>query len=248
VKYPALSLSSSMNFASEMTELPEAINEDFVMDFLSRHEREASSPGSGAEQVLDLGEIEIVADDLKVQIEAQLKSKKKSVDKDELEGQFCAKVHNALKHVPVEILDDPSFWRYLSVRYFSNFVMWRESSALGEGNVATYVSSKSSAESIPVRMYLRAQAMLDENGNCPLAEAVPEGTDFWRSHIIRVRTGRAKNLAQAFAKLQSTERMITEELRPFARRLNRFWANVNMLDYDKKASDDILKEIKKSLK
>ena len=60
MKYPALSLSSSMNFASEMTELPEAINEDFVMDFLSRHEREASSPGSGAEQVLDLGEIEIV--------------------------------------------------------------------------------------------------------------------------------------------------------------------------------------------
>lgn len=248
MKYPALSLSSAMNFAGEMTEQPWAINEDFVMDFLSRHQREASSPGSGAEKTLNLVELEIVADELKVQTEILLKSKKKSVDKDELEGQFCSKVHNALKHVPIEILDDPSFWRYLSVRHFSEFVMWRESSALDKGNVATYISAKSSAESIPVRMYLRAQAMLNEDGKCPLAEAVPEGTDFWRSHIIRVRTGRATQLAQAFAKLQSTERMITEELRPFARRLNRFWANINMLDYDKKASDDILKEIKKSLK
>ena len=248
MKYPALSLSSAMSFASEMTVRSNEINEDFVMDFLSRNEREASSPGSGSEKALDLSGIEVVAAALNAQIEERLKSKKKGSDKDELEGKFCLEIYNALKHVPVEILDDPSFWRFLSIRYFSDFVMWREVNALGKGNIATYVSAKSSAEAIPVRMYLRAQAMIDESGNCPLAEAIPEGTDFWRSHIIRVRTGRAKHLAQAFAKLQSNERMITDDLRPFARRLNRFWANVIMLDYDKKASDAILKEIKKSLK
>jgi hypothetical protein len=90
--------------------------------------------------------------------------------------------------------------------------------------------------------------MKDVDGQFPLAEAVSEGTDFWRSHIIRVRTGRARVLAQAFAKMQGSDRMMTDELRQFARRLNRQWSNVIMLDYDEKQSNDILKEIKKSLK
>jgi hypothetical protein len=247
MRYSSISLSSATLFAGELTANQQNQSEDYVMNFLSQNVRETSSPGTGAERLLDLDDLEAVAATVNSRLKKLAVAPKKGVDKDELEGEICSLVYKALEHVPVEILDDPGFWRFIGIRYFWSFTLWRESSALAKNNIATYFSAKSSSESIPLRLYLRAQAMRDVNGNFSLAEAVPEGTDFWRSHIIRVRTGRARVLAQAFAKLQSTDRMMTDELRQFARRLNRQWSNVIMLDYNDKQSSDILKEIKKSL-
>ena len=251
MKYSLISLSSATLFAGELTANQENQSEDYVMNFISQNVREVSSPGTGAERLLSLDDLESVSATVNTRLKALADGPKKNVDKDKLEGEICSLVYTALEHVPVEILDDPGFWRFIGIRYFWSFTLWRESAALEKkekNNIATYFSAKSSSESIPLRLYLRAQAMRDVNGNFPLAEAVPEGTDFWRSHIIRVRTGRARVLAQAFAKIQSSERMMTDELRQFAKRLNRQWSNVIMLDYDDKQSNDILKEIKKSLK
>jgi len=248
MRYSTISLSSVALFAAELTENNQNRSEDYVMNFISQNVREVSSPGTGSEKLLDLDDLKAVSETTNTRLNALVGAPKKSVDKDKLEGEICSLVYKALEHVPVEILDDPGFWRFIGIRYFWSFTLWRESSALAKNNIATYFSAKSSSESIPLRLYLRAQAMRDANGNFSLAEAVPEGTDFWRSHIIRVRTGRARVLAQAFAKLQSSDRMMTDELRQFARRLNRQWSNVIMLDYDDKQSSDILKEIKKSLK
>jgi hypothetical protein len=248
MRYSSISLSSAALFAGELTANQQNQSEDYVMNFISQNVRETSSPGTGAERLLDLDDLEAVSATVNSRLKRLAVASKKSVDKDELEGEICSLVYKALEHVPVEILDDAGFWRFIGIRYFWSFTLWRESSALANNNIATYFSAKSSSESIPLRLYLRAQAMRDANGNFSLAEAVPEGTDFWRSHIIRVRTGRARVLAQAFAKLQSSDRMMTDELRQFARRLNRQWSNVIMLDYDDKQSSDILKEIKKSLK
>ena len=248
MRYSTISLSGATSFAVEITANQQNRSEDYVMNFISQNVREVSSPGTGAERLINLDDLEMVSASVTSRVKTLVAAPKKTVDKDKLEGEICSQVYMALEHLPIEILDDPGFWRFIGIRYFWSFILWRESSALKKANIATYFSAKSSSESIPLRIYLRAQAMRDLNGNFPLAEAVSEGTDFWRSHIIRVRTGRARILAQAFARLQSSERMLTVELRQFARRLNRHWSNVIMLDYDEKQSDNLLKEIKKSLK
>jgi hypothetical protein len=248
MRYSTISLSGAVLFSAELTASEQNQSEDYVMGFLAQNVVEASSPGTGVERLLKLDDLEALSVSVNTQVKALISTPKKNADKDKLEGEICGLVYRALEHVPIEILDDPGFWRFIGIRYFWGFTLWRESSALAKNNIATYFSAKSSSESIPLRLYLRAQAMRDSDGQFPLAEAVSEGTDFWRSHIIRVRTGRARALAQAFAKLQGSDRMMTDELRQFARRLNRQWANVIMLDYDDKQSNDILKEIKKSLK
>lgn len=248
MRYSSISLSSATLFAEELKANEQNQSEDYVKNFISHNVRQASSPGTGAERQLNLDDLEAVSATVNSRLKALVVAPKKNVDKDKLEGEICSLVYKALEHVPIEILDDPGFWRFIGIRYFWSFTIWREATALAKNNIATYFSAKSSSESIPLRLYLRAQAMRDVNGNFLLAEAVPKGTDFWRSHVIRVRTGRARNLAQAFAKLQSSDRMLTDDLRQFAKRLNRQWSNVIMLDYDEKQSHDILKEIKKSLK
>ena len=88
---------------------------------------------------------------------------------------------------------------------------------------------------------------MDDKGGYALAEAVPKGTDFWRSHIIRVRTGRAQALAQSFAQIQSTQRMNTDLLREVARGMNRRWSNVLFFDYDRKEATRLITEVKNTV-
>lgn len=140
-----------------------------------------------------------------------------------LEGRFSGEVHRALRELPVEALDDPGFWRYLSLVYFWWFVAIREAPAIGRGNVMTYVDG--GMECVPFRMFLRGQAVrLDDDYE--LAGGLPKAADFWRSHILRVKTGTAPPLARAFVRLQMKTGMVSEDVRPFARRLNRLWTNV----------------------
>lgn len=248
--YSTVSLSSATSFAVEITANQLNQTEQYMMNFISENVRNASSPGAGAETRLNLDALDTVSESITSRVKKLASGAIKGVDKDKLEGQICSEVYMALEHVPVEILDDAGFWRFIGIRYFWSFTLWRESKALKNkeaNSIAKYFSAKSSSESIPLRLYLRAQAMRDATGNFSLAEAVPKGTDFWRSHIIRVRTGRARALAQAFVKLQNSERMKTKDLRRFAKRINRQWSNVIMLDYDDKQSEEILREIKESL-
>ena len=48
----------------------------------------------------------------------------------------------------------------------------------------TYVDG--GKECVPFRMFLRAQAIRQED-DYSLAGALPKATDFWRSHVIRVQ-------------------------------------------------------------
>ncbi len=178
---------------------------------------------------------------------------------DAVEGRSAPHLLKALSGVAVPVLDDPGFWRYVSVRHYWPFIWWREGAfgraaefdrrrAEGEpvgekevrpSNYLDYVSGKKAAECVPLRMYLRARISRTGEDDS-LCTAVPDGTDFWRSHIVRVRTGTAPELARSFVRLQAEQRMPTDELRSFARRLNRTWANVTLDIYDDPAECDLL--------
>jgi hypothetical protein len=80
-------------------------------------------------------------------------------------------------------------------------------------------------------MYLRAQVVQEDQS---LASAVTRGTDFWRSHVIRVKTGSTPDLARAVTEQQRDDHMKVGPLREYAKRINRRWSNqvIHILDED----------------
>lgn len=172
--------------------------------------------------------------------------KTRNSDRDLLEGHLTSAVHAALVRFPIEVRDDPGFWRFLSVRYLWDFIVWRESNTFESGDPAKYlkyIDGTAPAECVAMRMYLRGQIAL-ENGSYELAWAVPKGTDFWRSHILRVRTSSAPVISRAFVREQATSRMATDELRDYARRLNRLRTNLVLNVYDRNEAEDLIKELR----
>ena len=79
-----------------------------------------------------------------------------------------------------------------------------------------------------------------ESDSSDLASELAGAVDFWRSHVIRVKTGNAPLLSSEFARRQRTLRMKTPELRKFAKRLNRLWLNVELATYDKDSSERLI--------
>ena len=145
--------------------------------------------------------------------------------KEQREAEAAPLLHDALGVVDVEVLDDPGFWRYLSLDLFWDFIRWRETKAFVRENYLKYVDGKSSTECVLTRMYLRAAAV----GGLAFAEyasVLPRAADFWRSHVLRVRTGTAPSLVRAFVDTQRQHRLPTDPLRRFAKDLNRTWSNV----------------------
>ena len=159
-------------------------------------------------------------------------------DRDRFEGKACMRLYEALSSVPTEVLDDRGFWRYLGLQYFWEFIAWREVGPFANGNHLRYVDAASATESVLTRMYLRAQAV-GGTSHGEIAGAIPHGTDFWRSHVLRVRTSSAPALTRSFASKQVHSRLGTDTLRDVARRLNRLWTNVVLHTYN----DDAAKEV-----
>lgn len=156
------------------------------------------------------------------------------------EGRFAGEVHRTLRDLPIEALDDPGFWRFLSLAHFWWFIAEREAGAIARGNVMTYVDG--GGECVPFRMFIRAQAVRDGD-DYSLAAAIPKGTDFWRSHVLRVKTATAPALTRSFARLQAERRMVSSDLRPFARRVNRLWSNVIFHVWDEDECDVLLADL-----
>ncbi len=154
--------------------------------------------------------------------------------KEQREAEAAPWLHDALCAIDVEVLDDPGFWRYLSLDLFWDFIRWRETKAFARGNYLRYVDGRSSNECVLTRMYLRTTAV----GGFAFAEyasALPRATDFWRSHVVRVRTGTAPSLVRALVDMQRQHRLPTDPLRLFAKALNRTWSNVVLSIYDDEA-------------
>ena len=156
------------------------------------------------------------------------------------EGRFAGDVHRTLRDLPIEALDDPGFWRFLSLLDFWWFVAIREAPAIGRGNVMTYVDG--GKECVPFRMFLRAQAIRQDD-DYSLAGALPKAADFWRSHVLRVKTGTAPSLARGFARLQVEKAMVSDDIRPFARRINRLWSNVVFQEWEDDECDRLLADL-----
>ena len=165
-----------------------------------------------------------------------------SSDRDRLEGRAAPILYDALMTVEVAILDDPGFWRYLGLQHFWRLIAWREHKAFERGNHLKYVDGAQSTECVLTRMYLRVQA-LGGSEYQEMAWALPRATDFWRSHIFRVRTGTAPAVTRAFVRKYRDDRLNTEDLRDFAKRLTRIWTNIVLTVYDDDEAERLIDEL-----
>lgn len=201
--------------------------------------------GGGDE--LDTATLELLSDDLQKSYSAFLEGDGGS-DIDRFEGILGTSLHAALEQldVPVGVLDDSGFWRFLSINTFWWFVERREPGAFktkDPGRFALYIDGRRPTECILLRAYLRGR-IAAECGDPKLSSAIPQATDFWRSHVIRVRTGSAPAVAAAFAREHRDNRMGTKELRPYARRLNRLWTNVVLHVYEPAEATALISELR----
>jgi hypothetical protein len=147
------------------------------------------------------------------------------LDDDQFEGLIGGQLHSVLRNYDVETLDDPGFWAWLATGPLWFFVRWRENpNQRKREGYEKYVDGRASQECVPLRMFLRAQAV-ERDGDYDLASSIPRGVDFWRSHVLRVRTGAKKELARAIAQEQRDDRLTVKPVREYAKRVNRRWSN-----------------------
>ena len=199
--------------------------------------------GTGTD--IDLNDI----DTLSKPLQAELKEFRKSdsANKQDLfEGRIAGRIHETINKLPLPVLDDPGFWRYLAIKKFWWLVYWREQATFDNGEAGTfrvYVDAKKSHETIPLRIFLRGQiALRDESYE--LVGGDEEDTDFWRSHITRVLTWKAPTVVQTLIRSHQDKRMVTKVLRPFARRMNRRRSSLILNEYTDDEASALIAELR----
>lgn len=247
MSYPTLPSDALVRFVAQLRSIGGAPDLADALEFVgsSRVDREDGDA--------DLSELADCAAELDARLDALGPDPGRAVEL--LEGEFCGPVHRALSKVPIEVLDDPAFWSYVSVRHFWRFVLVREHKSVrrllgrpepAEGEVERDLPLRryfdgADVYQIPLRLFVRAQAV-DDGDDYALAAAVVDGTDFWRSHVVRVSTSYFPPLSRALARAQATHPLNTTPLRAAARRINRYRANMHPVLLDDDDQDRIVAE------
>lgn len=184
-----------------------------------------------------------------LKIKAQFPEKINKWDKSG--GQFEAIgseiVHRILPHDP-HIFADTGFWVWLAVTQLSDIVEWRHGSDIKFAELANYgIGSGKRIENLFLRMWLRADLVVDYEAEEPYYLSKLGDQDLWRSHIIRQGYSNVRALAKALVIYQCIEegKRLTNDsngIRALAKRLKRLRANVMFEFLDINQLNHIIKE------
>ena len=181
-------------------------------------------------------------------------SSRKNLDKTEGEASVILYkgINSALglKDEPLSlgVLDDPGFWRYLSLVWFWKFAQWRQwepPQKFDESKHLVYIDGEKAYECVVSRMYLRV-ASLGGLEYSELASCLDGATDFWRSHLLRVRTSSVPSLTRAFVRFQRDMKLNTTAIRAFAKKLNQAWANFEFIIFSDDEASEFLDNLYRS--
>ena len=146
--------------------------------------------------------------------------------KDGIEGRLSVSLFRSLRDLGPDVLTDPGFWRYLAVWEMFDFIQWRD------GATCKLVSFGAESHSptwdcVPKRMFVRARIAEEARGS-EQADALASiaGTDVWRSHVLRVKTGNAPLLAAALMEAWERKDIRTDEVREVAKSIKRLRSNL----------------------
>jgi hypothetical protein len=122
--------------------------------------------------------------------------KKKDARLNQYEGLASRIVHENLKDMPLEILADEDFWRYVSLVPMFAIVAWRHES-LGNNNLGL-TSGRGFLRCLPYRMFIRADIAFrySDGKNYDLTSAHGSLVDQWASHVLAQQYGAVPRLVQ----------------------------------------------------
>ena len=122
--------------------------------------------------------------------------KKKDSRLNQFEGQASSIVHENLKDMPLEILADEDFWRYVAIVPMFSIVAWRHES-LGNNNLGL-TAGRGFLRCLPYRMFIRADIAFRHSNGADYALATAHGSmvDQWASHVLAQQYGAVPRLVQ----------------------------------------------------
>ena len=216
----------------------------------SSAEKSYDYSGEGAD--LDLSAIDQLAQKLNSQLRTFLNetSDRSPGWKDSFEGRIAGQGHETLSQIEIEVLDDPGFWRFLSIDKFWDIIYWRHQETFDgkdPSKYLTYVDAKKSEYCVLLRIFIRGQISYEASGSYELASASKQATDFWNSHTVGVKTWQVPPVVRSFleAYRDRREQLTTQHLRPLARHLNRRRAAIFLHGYEDHEADKLLKELQR---
>jgi len=217
-----------------------SMTSDQVMEFVSSlnaapaDQADQVIPPSGVlrESVKDVGQ---AIDKICASIEASVPKKPRGMDADRLEGKWALQLYHAFVPLGPRVLNDLGFWRFVACEKLPRFVMWRDSSEKNGASKEGFGGGRSASgfqDCVPYRMFRRGQiaALAQVKKMSPEQIANIEGTDLWRSHVLRIRLGNAPTAAAAFLQVANNRRggevSLTDLVREAAKLVQRLSTNV----------------------
>jgi hypothetical protein len=157
----------------------------------------------------------------------------------EFEAEACSVVHSTMRTLPGEALDDPDFWKYLTVTHFRGLVEWRHGGAGRVANLANYGVS-AERRNLLLRMFYRAEVAFEPTASDPYYLCRQGDEDLWKSHFGAVRVGNCPSIVKAFVTkvfpANGSPRLKTKQVRELAKNLTRLRSNIIFELYDFDAS------------
>jgi len=122
--------------------------------------------------------------------------KKKDSRLDKYEGMAASIVHQNLSDLPIEILADEDFWRYVALISIFEIVAWRHES-LGNNNFGL-TGGRGFLRCLPYRMFIRADIAhrYSDGANYNLTSAHGSLVDQWASHVLAQQYGSVPRLVK----------------------------------------------------
>ncbi len=167
---------------------------------------------------------------------AEYRDSDEASDRDRFEGEAAGMLHRATRELPLMVLDDPQFWRFVGLQHLWQFVHWRERERFDSGEPTRYlrlVDARVPHECVVTRMFLRAQ-VARRGDDYTLASALGDSAELWHGHILKRDVAASPPLARALVASHLDARMSSSELRTTSRNLERLTANLvtAMIDDD----------------
>lgn len=128
-----------------------------------------------------------------------------------------------LRSLPISCQFDPGFWSYLSYRV-TEVITWRYPPNDAEGWAKNFVASHTSSDFVDGFLPRLAIKGLISEGSPSSTELTQQ--DFWRSHVLRVKTGFSRTVSQAFAEAVVRDEIAVEKQRSMAKSIRAIRSNV----------------------
>lgn len=149
-----------------------------------------------------------------------------SAKKEALEARHSAELFKILSPLPMSVLTDSDFWRFLSCHPFFEFIEWRDGESCVRASFGAE-THKVNFECVPYRMFNRALVALAISGDeSDLGYVNVPGVDLWRSHILRVKHSFSSSISQALLDKALAKELPTPILRKVVKPLTRYRNNI----------------------